>query len=91
MDGDGVEEIRRLTREDAEHYEGFLRERAAAGTRVVFRTAINAQTLYLVRQRLHAVKVDTLDAGAPGCCWSGTRRRASTRATTSTCPAGSGG
>lgn len=57
-----VDFIRRLTRQDAEHYEGFLRETAAAGVPVVFRTAINAQTLYLVRQRLHAVKVDTLDA-----------------------------
>ncbi|MEU6737249.1 isocitrate/isopropylmalate family dehydrogenase [Streptomyces physcomitrii] len=59
----GIEEIRHRTREDAEHYERFLRERAAAGTPVVFRTAINAQTLYLVRQRLRAVKEDVLDAG----------------------------
>lgn len=62
-DGDGIEEMRRLTQEDADHYERFVRARAAAGTRVVFRTAINAQTLYLVRQRLRAVKVDALDAG----------------------------
>lgn len=57
-----VDLIRRLTRQDADHYEEFLRETAAAGVPVVFRTAINAQTLYLVRQRLQAVKVDTLDA-----------------------------
>ncbi|MGE9692281.1 isocitrate/isopropylmalate family dehydrogenase [Streptomyces sp. CH6] len=60
--GAGVPEIRRLSAEDAAHYEEWLRARAAAGTRVVFRTAINAQSLYLVRQRLRAVKVDTLDA-----------------------------
>ncbi|MFB7499222.1 isocitrate/isopropylmalate family dehydrogenase [Streptomyces sp. NPDC056161] len=59
----GIEEIRRLTLRDADHYEGFVRERAAAGTPVIFRTAINAQTLYLVRQRLRAVKVDALNAG----------------------------
>ncbi|MFJ5841044.1 isocitrate/isopropylmalate family dehydrogenase [Streptomyces shenzhenensis] len=61
--GGGTAETRRLTREDADHYERFVRVRAAAGTRVIFRTAINAQTLYLVRQRLQAVKVDALDAG----------------------------
>ncbi|ASY34936.1 MULTISPECIES: isocitrate/isopropylmalate family dehydrogenase [unclassified Streptomyces] len=60
--GAGVPEIRRLSAEDAAHYEDWLRARAAVGTRVVFRTAINAQSLYLVRQRLRAVKVDTLDA-----------------------------
>ncbi|WP_431033623.1 isocitrate/isopropylmalate family dehydrogenase [Streptomyces sp. P6-2-1] len=60
--GPGVPEIRRLSAEDAAHYEEWLRTRAAEGTRVVFRTAINAQSLYLVRQRLRAVKVDTLDA-----------------------------
>ncbi|MFE9252034.1 isocitrate/isopropylmalate family dehydrogenase [Streptomyces sp. NPDC007088] len=58
----GIDEVRALTREDADHYEQFIRARAAAGGRVVFRTAINAQTLYLVRQRLRAVKVDALDA-----------------------------
>jgi tartrate dehydrogenase/decarboxylase/D-malate dehydrogenase len=61
-DDRGVEEVRGRTRQDADHYERFVRERAAAGTRVIFRTAVNAQTLYLVRQRLQAVKVDTLDA-----------------------------
>ncbi|MHC3460713.1 isocitrate/isopropylmalate family dehydrogenase [Streptomyces flavovirens] len=59
----GIDEVRALTRQDADHYERFVRARAAAGGRVIFRTAINAQTLYLVRQRLQAVKVDTLDAG----------------------------
>jgi tartrate dehydrogenase/decarboxylase / D-malate dehydrogenase len=58
----GTAEIRRRTLDDARHYEDFLRSLAAAGTGVVFRTAVNAQTLYLVRQRLRAVKVDVLDA-----------------------------
>jgi tartrate dehydrogenase/decarboxylase/D-malate dehydrogenase len=62
-DAGAVEQIRRMTRQDADHYEEFLCEQASAGVGAVFRTAVNAQTLYLVRQRLHAVKVDTLDAG----------------------------
>ena len=59
----GVARTRELTNRDAEHYERFCRERAAAGTTAVFRTAINAQSLYLVRQRLSAVKVDSIVAG----------------------------
>ncbi|MFF0292487.1 isocitrate/isopropylmalate family dehydrogenase [Kitasatospora sp. NPDC004615] len=55
-------EITRITAQDAAHYEQFCREQAAAGVRAVFRTAINAQSLYLVRQRLAAVKVEPLDA-----------------------------
>lgn len=58
----GIEEIGRLTEEDAAHYERFCRTQAANGTPVVFRTAINAQSLYLVRRRLQAVKVDTITA-----------------------------
>ncbi|MFF2353280.1 isocitrate/isopropylmalate family dehydrogenase [Kitasatospora sp. NPDC058115] len=55
--------IRRLTEEDARHYERFCRERARLGTTAVFRTAVNAQSLYLVRQRLQAVKVEPITAG----------------------------
>ncbi|MFB7469879.1 isocitrate/isopropylmalate family dehydrogenase [Kitasatospora sp. NPDC056184] len=55
--------IRRLTEEDAGHYERFCRDRARSGTTAVFRTAVNAQSLYLVRQRLQAVKVEPI-AGA---------------------------
>ncbi|MEV1047844.1 isocitrate/isopropylmalate family dehydrogenase [Streptomyces sp. NPDC049916] len=58
-----AEAVRRLTEEDADHYEHFCRTQAALGTRAVFRTAINAQSLYLVRQRLQAVKVDALPVG----------------------------
>ncbi|WP_340381045.1 isocitrate/isopropylmalate family dehydrogenase [Streptomyces sp. SS7] len=59
-----VARIRALTAEDADHYERFCRTRAGQGTEAIFRTAINAQSLYLVRQRLRTVKVDLLtDAG----------------------------
>ncbi|MGK5530951.1 isocitrate/isopropylmalate family dehydrogenase [Streptomyces sp. URMC 129] len=62
-EGGGAERIRGITREDAEHYERFCRTQAGLGTPAIFRTAINAQSLYLVRQRLQAVKVDVLAAG----------------------------
>ncbi|MFD5462350.1 isocitrate/isopropylmalate family dehydrogenase [Kitasatospora sp. NPDC127059] len=58
-----TERIRRLTQEDAEHYERFCRDQARNGVPAVFRTAINAQSLYLVRQRLQAVKVEPITAG----------------------------
>ncbi|MFD5826270.1 isocitrate/isopropylmalate family dehydrogenase [Lentzea sp. NPDC060358] len=59
----GVEEVGRLTRQDADHYEEFCRTLARSGTTAVFRTAINAQSLYLVRERLQAVKVDLIGDG----------------------------
>ncbi|GGR72871.1 MULTISPECIES: isocitrate/isopropylmalate family dehydrogenase [Streptomyces] len=55
-----VARIQALTAEDADHYERFCRTLAARGVRAVFRTAVNAQSLYLVRQRLRSVKVDLL-------------------------------
>ncbi|MFE7562227.1 isocitrate/isopropylmalate family dehydrogenase [Kitasatospora sp. NPDC057500] len=58
-----IERIRALTEEDARHYERFCRERARLGTTAVFRTAVNAQSLYLVRRRLQAVKVEPIAAG----------------------------
>ncbi|MDX6739805.1 isocitrate/isopropylmalate family dehydrogenase [Actinocorallia sp. A-T 12471] len=58
--GVGIERIREITRDDADHYREFCRTRAALGTTAVFRTAINAQSLYLVRQALQAVKVDVI-------------------------------
>jgi nicotinamidase-related amidase/isocitrate/isopropylmalate dehydrogenase len=63
-EGGGFDKTHRLTADDAEHYEQFCRNEADVGTKVVFRTAINAQSLYLVRQQLHAVKVEELHAGA---------------------------
>ncbi|MEV7780219.1 isocitrate/isopropylmalate family dehydrogenase [Kitasatospora sp. NPDC088351] len=59
----GSDRVRELTQEDAEHYEGFCRAQADSGVPVIFRTAINAQSLYLVRQRLQAVKVDLIATG----------------------------
>ncbi|MFJ4341764.1 isocitrate/isopropylmalate family dehydrogenase [Streptomyces sp. NPDC088915] len=58
-----VAAVQRLTAEDADHYEAWCRDLAGRGTTAVFRTAINAQSLYLVRRRLRAVKVDLLTAG----------------------------
>nr|WP_225953325.1 isocitrate/isopropylmalate family dehydrogenase [Kibdelosporangium phytohabitans] len=61
-EADDTETIRKLTDEDARHYEEFCRKLASQGVSAVFRTAINAQSLYLVRQRLRAVKVDVMTA-----------------------------
>ncbi|WP_411074715.1 isocitrate/isopropylmalate family dehydrogenase [Streptomyces sp. cmx-4-7] len=61
--GHDVAAVQRLTAEDADHYEAWCRDLAERGTTAVFRTAINAQSLYLVRQRLRAVKVDLLADG----------------------------
>ncbi|KAA9166494.1 isocitrate dehydrogenase [Amycolatopsis acidicola] len=58
-----VGRIKAATAEDAGHYEAFCRAQAARGVTAIFRTAINAQSLYLVRERLHAVKMDALDSG----------------------------
>jgi isocitrate/isopropylmalate dehydrogenase len=60
----GTARMSRLTEEDAGHYEQFCRAQAALGTTAVFRTAMNAQSLYLVRERLQAVKVDVITAPA---------------------------
>ncbi|MGH7863390.1 MAG: isocitrate/isopropylmalate family dehydrogenase, partial [Candidatus Binataceae bacterium] len=52
--------VSRVTNDDADHYEAFCREVAAGAVPAVFRTAMNAQSLYIVRQRLQAVKVERL-------------------------------
>ncbi len=51
------------TLNDVSHYETFCREEAAHGTQVIFRTAINAQSLYLVRQHLESVKIEHFNQG----------------------------
>jgi len=56
--------VSRQARNDADHYVGFCRQLAAAGVAALFRTAINAQSLYQVRQQLQAVKIERLKAGA---------------------------
>ena len=55
--------IEEETLQDVLHYEDFCKTQAALGTRVTFKTAINAQSLYLVRQHLQAVKVDCFNQG----------------------------
>lgn len=44
--------------QDVLHYEDFCKTQAALGTQVTFKTTINAQSLYLFRQHLQAVKVE---------------------------------
>ena len=56
--GHDLQYIRDETARDAKHYEDFCKEQAARGTSVIFRTAFTAQSLYLVRQHLEAVKVE---------------------------------
>ena len=56
-------DIERETTEDVKQYENFCWTQAAQGTQVMFRTAINAQSLYLVRQHLQAVKVEYFNRG----------------------------
>jgi nicotinamidase-related amidase/isocitrate/isopropylmalate dehydrogenase len=51
-------DVARSATEDAEHYERFLADLHRAGGRVAFRTAINAQPLYRVRERLLGVKLE---------------------------------
>ncbi|KAL2864491.1 Isochorismatase-like protein [Aspergillus lucknowensis] len=48
---------------DAEHYRQFCTEVAALGVGAMFRTSISAQALYLVRDQLHAVKVEHFGLG----------------------------
>ncbi len=56
--GHNLQYIRDETALDATHYEDFCRKQAAQGTNVIFRTAFTAQSLYLVRQHLEAIKVE---------------------------------
>ncbi|KAK2750320.1 hypothetical protein FQN57_003800 [Myotisia sp. PD_48] len=46
---------------DATHYQEFCEQEAAKGLRVIFRTAISAQSLYAVRERLEAVKIELFE------------------------------
>ena len=55
--------IQNETLEDVRHYEKFCEEEFTNGTHVIFRTAINAQSLYIVRQDLEAVKVECFSQG----------------------------
>ncbi|EZF34690.1 homoisocitrate dehydrogenase [Trichophyton mentagrophytes] len=48
---------------DITHYQQFCEREASRGLKVIFRTAISAQSLYAVRQQLEAVKVECFDRG----------------------------
>lgn len=61
--GDNQENINKETMQDVEHYKRFCEEEAARGTRVIFRTAITAQSLYIVREDFEAVKMERFDQG----------------------------
>ncbi|KAL9118778.1 MAG: hypothetical protein Q9187_004673 [Circinaria calcarea] len=61
--GDNQENINKETMEDVEHYKRFCEEEAARGTRVIFRTAITAQSLYIVREDFEAIKIERFDQG----------------------------
>lgn len=50
--------ITQKSREDADHYQDFLKSQAAQGAAAVFRTSFSAQALYDVRERLESVKVE---------------------------------
>ena len=56
--GDDYQHIYGETMKDAADYESFCTEEALRGTCAIFRTAITAQSLYMVRQHLEAVKVE---------------------------------
>nr|POE94627.1 putative tartrate dehydrogenase/decarboxylase [Quercus suber] len=47
------------TNKDVESYQELCNSLVAAGVKVMFKTAINAQSLYLVRQHQQAVKIDS--------------------------------
>ena len=55
--------IQAMTNDDVKHYEAWCEKMTRMGTKVVFRTAINAQSLYLIREHQQAVKVEHFDQG----------------------------
>lgn len=55
--------IEEETLQDVLHYEDFCKTQAALGTRVTFKTAINAQSLYLIRQHFQAIKLECFNQG----------------------------
>lgn len=55
--------IEEETLKDVLHYEDFCKTQAALGTRVTFKTAINAQSLYLIRQHFQAIKLECFNQG----------------------------
>lgn len=63
LEKDLIEHIADETTQDAEDYRQFCEAAVANGIRAIFRTAIHAQSLYLVRDQLEAVKVEHFKVG----------------------------
>ncbi|KAF7181546.1 hypothetical protein CNMCM7691_000765 [Aspergillus felis] len=63
VEKDLVKHIADETSQDAEDYRNFCETAAANGIAAIFRTAIHAQSLYLVRDQLKAVKIEHFDLG----------------------------
>ncbi|KAF4160204.1 hypothetical protein CNMCM6069_009275 [Aspergillus lentulus] len=63
VEKDLVKHIADETSQDAEDYRNFCETAAANGIAAIFRTAIHAQSLYLVRDQLNAVKIEHFDLG----------------------------
>ncbi|KAJ5779111.1 hypothetical protein N7457_006831 [Penicillium paradoxum] len=53
-----TEAVTSETLTDADHYEAFCREVVTLGACAIFRTSMSAQALYIVRDRLQAVKLE---------------------------------
>ncbi|OGM43364.1 hypothetical protein ABOM_008720 [Aspergillus bombycis] len=62
-DKDLIQHIADETTRDAEEYRKFCETATANGIAAIFRTAIHAQSHYLVREQLEAVKVENFDLG----------------------------
>ncbi|KAB8207651.1 hypothetical protein BDV34DRAFT_211391 [Aspergillus parasiticus] len=62
-DKDLIQHIAEETTQDAEEYRKFCETATANGIAAIFRTAIHAQSLYLVRGQLKAVKIEHFNLG----------------------------
>lgn len=60
---DLIQHIAEETTLDAEEYRKFCETATANGIAAIFRTAIHAQSLYLVRGQLKAVKIENFNLG----------------------------
>ncbi|KAE8131048.1 hypothetical protein BDV38DRAFT_276288 [Aspergillus pseudotamarii] len=60
---DLIQHIADETTQDAEEYRKFCETATANGIAAIFRTAIHAQSLYLVRDQLKAVKIEHFNLG----------------------------
>ena len=56
--------IQSQTERDVQNYEAFCAALLRKGTHILFRTAINAQSLYLIRENVQAVKIESFGKGS---------------------------